>query len=119
MIRARRLLPLFALALACTEPAGLVDGLCVAVVNIDGVFFGPLSGYPPAASEVSTESYLQITRNTGCLDEGQPSDPLRHSESNFLPAGTTLHTIAGFEPTERLAVWGSVLGEWQVLGPLH
>jgi hypothetical protein len=60
---------------------------------------------------------LHVTRNTGCLDQGQPADPLAHGESNFLDAGTVLHRVVGFEPEQRLAHWAPLVGEWLVLAP--
>lgn len=116
MIRALSALLLGLTLAGCSDPVA-PEGSCVAVVNVHGVMYGTPSIEPPAASAVSAEAYLTITRSTGCLDEGQPSDPLAHGESNFLPVGATLHRIEGFEPEERLAHWSDVLEEWRVLAP--
>jgi len=59
-----------------------------------------------------------VTRNTGCLDTGQPADPLAPGESNFLDAGTALHRVSGFATTERLAYWAPVVSEWLAVSPL-
>lgn len=104
---------------ACdTGPAAPVvsEGLCVAVVNVGGVFYSPDSVPSVSQAEVS-DAVLNVTRNTGCLDQGQPADPLEHGESNFLDAGTVLHRVAGFEPEQRLAYWAPVVAEWLVLAP--
>ncbi len=94
---------------ACGQSPTDVEGTCVAVVNVDGVFMGTESGVVPADSV--GDEYLTITRNTGCLDQGQPADPLAPGESNFLEVGTALHRVPGFGPTERLA-YRIDTGEW-------
>ena len=100
-------------ALACSSgsPTG-VEGTCIAVVNVDGTFMTSV-GDVVAADSVTT-TYLEVSRNTGCLDQGEPSDPLQSGESNFLPTGTELHRVIGFEPTERLA-YRIGTGEWLLL----
>ena len=102
---------------ACGSPTS-TEGTCIAVVNVDGVFYGDAPDPRPTPAEVSSEPYLEITRNTGCLDQGEQADPLGHGESNFLEVGTTLHRIEGYEPGERLAHWAPVIGEWLALSPL-
>ncbi|MBR9991150.1 MAG: hypothetical protein KFH98_15420, partial [Gemmatimonadetes bacterium] len=89
------------------------------VHRIGGATFAPVGGTAGYAdpSAVSPEPYLTISRNTGCLDQGQPGGDLAHGESNFLAVGTTLHRIAGSEPHEALAVWRPLIEEWEVLRP--
>jgi hypothetical protein len=89
----------------------------VAVVRLGGVFYttAPLPPVPPG--EI-VGAYLTVTRNTGCLDQGQPADPLAHGESNFLEAGTVLHLVAGYSAGERLAYWAPVVSQWLALAPL-
>jgi hypothetical protein len=48
-----------------------------------------------------------------------PADDLAHGESNFLPAGTTLHGIEGYEPTEALAFWADLIEEWEVVSAMR
>lgn len=115
MLRAMSALLLVGLA-GCDDPIA-VNGLCVAVVNVDDVMFLQASEESPATAAVSSDIYLTVTRNTGCLDQGEQAEPLSHGESNFLPVGTTLHQIEGFAPEARLAYWSSELEEWQVLAP--
>lgn len=106
---------LLALSLAgCSDPVA-ATGACVALVNVNDVLYSPVE--PPTVAAVSSDIYLSITRNTGCLDTGQQAEALSHGESNFLPVGTTLHQIEGFDPEERLAHWSSEFEEWQVLAP--
>lgn len=99
------------------DPTG-ADGSCFAVVRVNGAFFTPTQPAPDRES-VSTDVFLTVTRNTGCLDQGEPADPLVHGESNFLEAGTTLHTIKGFDPSERLAFYSDVIEEWLALETLE
>lgn len=116
----RRRLPLFLLPLillGCSESVGL-EGLCVAAVNVDGVDFRQIDVPSPGEEDLSDEPYLSITRNTGCLDEGQPGGELSHGESNFLAVGTELFEVDGFAPSERLAYWAEPIEEWRVLGPM-
>lgn len=119
MTHAIRILPLLLLLLfaACSDSTG-PDGACVAAVNVDGVLFGAIDAPSPSEAELSDEPYLTITRNTGCLDEGQPGGDLSHAESNFLPVGSELFEIGGFAASERLAYWADSVEEWQVLGPM-
>jgi hypothetical protein len=106
------------LAVACGgDPTG-ADGSCFAVVSINGAFFTPTQP-APAQERVSTNVFLTVTRNTGCLDQGEPADPLAHGESNFLEAGTTLHTIEGFDSSERLAHYSEEIQEWLALETLE
>ena len=107
-----------ALAAACSDSATGLEGMCLAAVNVDGVIFVESAADPPDPTSASSAPYLTVTRNTGCLDQGEPSDPLMHAESNFLEPGTTLHTIDGFDPTERLAVYYELIDEWLPLAPL-
>lgn len=102
-------------AAACGSSPVDLDRTCVAVVNVDGVFLTSEGSVLPADSV--GEEHLSITRNTGCLDQGQPVDPLGPGESNFLEVGTALHRIAGFAPTERLA-YRIATGEWSTLASL-
>ncbi len=102
-------------AVACGSSLTDLDGTCVAVVNIDGVFLTSEGGVLPADSV--GDEHLSITRNTGCLDQGQPADPLGPGESNFLEVGTALHRIPGFAHTERLA-YRIGTGEWLTLTSL-
>lgn len=118
MGRRRSLLLMLVITLfGCGDSATGPEASCIAVVNIDGVFYGPDDADAADPTAVATEPYLEITRNTGCLDEGQVEDPLAHGESNFLPVGTELHTIDGFDASERLAWWNDTLDEWSVLRP--
>ena len=110
------LLPFFLLVLsACDNPTEL-EGSCLAVVNVQGVFF-TLAEASATSEEISEAPYLTITRNTGCLDQGQVARELAHGESNFLAVGSTLHTVAGFEASEGLAYYAPVVEEWVVLVP--
>jgi hypothetical protein len=93
------------------------EGLCVGAVNVNGIFYRAASIYLPASADVSSEPYLIVSRNTGCLDQGEPADPLAHGESNFLAAGTKLHIQTGYEPAERLVHWSPIISEWIVLMP--
>ena len=104
---------------SCSDPVTSADASCVAGVYVDGVMFHPVGGPGGYAdpSAVSAETYLTISRYTGCLDEGQPGGELAHAESNFLAVGTTLHRIAGSEPHEALAIWLPLIGEWEILRP--
>lgn len=106
-----------ALATACEDDLTGIEGLCINLVNVHGVGFGESSAGPLDPASVSSEPYLTVTLNTGCLDQGEPVDPWMHGESNFLEPGTTLHTIEGFDPAERLAVYYELIDEWQVLEP--
>lgn len=99
---------------ACGGSGTDVEGTCIAVVNVNGVFMTPSGASIPPDSV--SDAYVSITRNTGCLDQGEPSSPLLHAESNFLAVGVSLHRVLGFEPDERLAVQRPT-GEWDVLVP--
>jgi hypothetical protein len=115
----RRAVVVLALGLlaGCGESTlSVADGSCVAVVNVDGTFYGPASlpSLPPA--EVGPV-YLIVTANTGCLDQGQPPVELESGMSNFLDSGTELRRVAGFEPEVRLTYWAPVVGEWLALAP--
>ena len=101
----------------CGDDATGPEALCLAVVNVEGVIFAEVAGGPVAPELVSSEPVLTVTRNTGCLDMGQPSEPLASGESNYLEVGTTLHAIEGFDPTERLAVYSELIDEWTPIGP--
>lgn len=122
---------------ACSSAIG-PEASCIAVVNVDGIDFGPSPSPPLAAADLSDPGtpYAVVSRNTGCLDEGQnlegpvggPLGPpgsggvntgpgLAPGESNFLTEGTELYTVVGFEPSERLAYWADVVGEWLALEP--
>lgn len=114
-IRALFLLAVTVGAVACGSSLTDLDGTCVAVVNVDGVFLTTEGGVLPADSV--GDEHLSITRNTGCLDEGQPADPLGSGESNFLEVGTALHRVPGFAPIERLA-YRIGTGEWLTLTSL-
>lgn len=103
---------------ACDEGPVGAEGTCVAAVNIEGVTFTSSGAPAPPSNAVASTPYLTITRNTGCLDQGQPADPLAHGESNFLEVGTTLHTVEGYDATERLVYWSDVVDEWLVLEPI-
>lgn len=48
----------------------------------------------------------------------EDANVLAPGESNFLPAGTTLHAVQGFPAEERLA-WLAPEGEWRVLARLE
>lgn len=106
------LLLLAAVVSGCGESPVGVEGTCVAVANIDGVFMTTGEGVL-APDSVGTR-YLTISRRTGCLDQGQASEPLAPGESNFLEVGTELHRVAGFAATERLA-YRIHTGEWRTL----
>lgn len=101
---------------ACSEPAGTTEALCISIVNAHGTFFSPYAYVE--SGKVSSDVYLTISRTTACHDQGEPTVPVRHAESNYLPVGTTLHEIAGFAPTERLAVWLPLTGDWHMLRAL-
>lgn len=106
-----------ALATACEDDLTGIEGSCIALVNVHGVGFGESAAGPLDPASVASEPYLTVTRNTGCLDQGEPADPWMHGESNFLEPGTTLHAIEGFDPAERLAVYYELVDEWQALEP--
>jgi hypothetical protein len=101
------------------SPAGpfASDGLCVAVINVGGVLYSRAS-LPSVPPDAVSDAFLHVTRNTGCLDQGQPADPLAPGESNFLDAGTVLHRVVGFRTEERLVHWSPVVAEWLVLMPM-
>ena len=105
----------------CDGSTTAAEGLCITAVNVDGAMFTLIEAPLPAAEAVSTEVYLTVTRDTGCLDQGEASDPLVHGESNFLPVGTTLHEVDGYGPDERLAVWRGNEEEsgWRFLVPVY
>lgn len=102
----RTLLPLLLLvSTACGDATG-PDGACFAAVNVDGVLFGESDVLAPTEAELSNEPYLTITRNTGCLDEGQPGGELAHGESNFLPVGSELFRDRRIPPVGAPGVLG-------------
>jgi hypothetical protein len=107
-----------AIAAACGESPSEIDieGTCIAVANVDGVMMTTANGVL-AADSVGAQ-YLSVTRRTGCLDQGQPSQPLAPGESNFLEVGTALHRVPGFGATERLA-YQIFTGEWLTLTALQ
>lgn len=100
---------------ACGQSPVEVDGTCVAVVNVDGVYMTTEGGVVPVDSV--GVPYLTVGRSTGCLDQGEPNDPLGPGESNFLEAGTELRRVAGYEATERLA-YRIDSGEWLAVSAL-
>lgn len=123
---------------ACGEGSTLApEASCIAVVNVGGILYGPSSAPAVDPVDLSGDPYVVVTRNTGCLDEVQgrtgplggkleppgggggvtTGSTLAPGESNFLPEGSELYAISGFEPAERLAYWASVVGEWRVLEP--
>jgi hypothetical protein len=104
--------------LACDGGSTGPEGLCLAVVNVGGVFYTTPASPPSVAPADVSDLFLEVTRDTGCLDQGEPSDELASGESNFLPAGTALHRVVGFEPEERLTYWAPVVQEWLPLAPL-
>jgi hypothetical protein len=101
--------------IACSGSPTDLEGSCAAVVNVDGTFLTAAGAVVPADSVEGT--YLEVTRHTGCLDQGQSTDPLDSGESNFLPVGTELHRVVGFEPTDRLTYRGDS-GEWRLLSTI-
>jgi hypothetical protein len=110
------LIPALGLLVACGESTVAVEGSCVAAVNIDGTTYHPAS-LPPVLAEDVGAFYVEVTLNTGCLDQGEPPVELGHGESNFLEVGTKIHRVDGFEPEERLALWAPIVGEWSPLVP--
>jgi hypothetical protein len=99
-------------------PSGpTVAGLCVGVVNVGGVFYTHASGASAPAADIG-DVHLTISRTTGCLDTGQPADPLAPGESNFLEARTALHRVEGYPAAERLAYWSPIVSVWLSLAPL-
>lgn len=101
----------------CSDPVAS-DGLCLTAVNVGGVLFTLAEGDAPAAAAVVQEPLVTVTRNSGCLDQGEADVELAPGESNFLPVGTTIHRITGYDADERLAVLYGVSGGWQALAPL-
>jgi hypothetical protein len=101
---------------ACGEATLDVDGSCVAVVNVGGTLYTPASLPSVAPADVGPV-HVEVTLDTGCLDQGQPSVELGHGESNFLDVGTKIHRVDGFEPEERLTHWSDVVEEWLLLAP--
>jgi len=118
-------------ACACSSLVG-TDPSCLAVLELDGVRYGESEIQTPLESDIDPQAYAAVTRALACLDEpglmGQGGDvsapaaasglPPRSADSNFLPLGTTLHRIAGFDPTERLAYWSSSYEIWRVVTAL-
>jgi hypothetical protein len=100
----------------CDDSAFGVDGLCVAVVNVDGTFYTPASLPSVEPGDVGAVR-IEVTLNTGCLDQGEPPVELGPGDSNFLDEGTQIHRVAGFEPGERLTYWAPVVQEWLALAP--
>jgi len=97
-------------------PTG-VDATCIAAVNVHGVLYVPTSIPSLDSTKVETDVYLTVTRDTGCLDQGEPGASLADGESNFLPVGTTLHRITDTPPEWRLAYWEPEVHVWRALEP--
>ena len=84
-----------------------VERSCVAVLMFEGRLYaidGPLT----IGALAPAEAVGSVVRDTGCNDTPEPGDPpgapLRDGDSNFLPAGTTIHAVDGFPVSRRLAV---------------
>lgn len=97
------------LAVQACDLTGVVEGDCLAAVQVGGVTYI----YMGAAEEGFSPGPYRATvaRQTECRDmvvagdgETAPSaDGLADGESNFLPVGTRLYEVPGYPPTERLA----------------
>jgi hypothetical protein len=94
-----------------------VDGSCVAVVNVGGTLFTPLDSALVQAGDIE-EVVVVVSLDTGCLDQGEPSSPLGHGESNFLEVGTEIRRVTGYAAEERLTYWAPVVAEWLALAPV-
>jgi len=116
MIRRAGLVLLCLLLVMCEEPAGN-DVTCAAAVNVDGVLYEELQT-PVDETTVSPEVYLTLSANPGCQDEGEPAGRLKPGQSNYLPAGTELHVVDGFDPSERLAFRDDLFDQWRGLAPV-
>jgi hypothetical protein len=108
---------------ACGEatPTVIVEGACVAAVNVDGVEFTDDDSPPVPPADVG-EVHAVVTVYTGCQDQGRPTNEALEwapGTSNFLPVGTQIHRVEGFSPTERLAYRADPIDEWLPLAPLR
>lgn len=114
-------------ALGCYEPsAPAVDASCVATVRVNDLLYtlyaGPEdlpAGYAPGTP------YATVTALRECYDvivytsnQQVESFGLEEGESNFLPAGTHLYAIDGFDPADRLAARHQD-GQWIVVHALQ
>jgi len=115
-MHAKLALLLAAVLWACGPSTVDVSGGCIAAVNVDGVLFTGGESLRVAPADVGS-LYVVVTRHTGCLDQGEPADPLGHGESNFLDVGTAIHRVVGFEADARLTYWSDVVDEWLPLTP--
>ena len=117
---------------SCSSSVG-TDPSCLAVIELDGVRYGESEVRAPLESNIDSAVYAAVTRALACVDEpelagqaGNLSAPSavsesqipRPADSNYLPLGTTLHRVAGFDPTERLAYWSSTYLIWRVVTSL-
>jgi hypothetical protein len=107
-------LSVWALAGCGRDPLG-VEASCVAAVNVDGILM-TTSGEVVPPDSVSA-AYVIVERNTGCLDQGQPHEPLGPGASNFLAEGTSIHRTLGYPTRERLT-YRDDIGEWRTLIPI-
>lgn len=94
------------------------DATCIAAVNVHGVHYvlSPLVAVTPA--DISSEPDVEITRNTGCLDQGEPAEDLAHgSRTSFRPARRFTES-RGTSPSTRWPFGADLIAEWQVVSPM-
>lgn len=96
--------------------------LCANLVNVEGVVYTAAGGPLSSAAVLSSEAFAEVTARRECVDvnpkEGDNA-ALEPGESNFLPEGTTVHRVHGFNAEERLAYrLGTEEDKWQILVPV-
>jgi hypothetical protein len=109
---------------SCADVAGPA-GVCLSVVNVQGIMYTTAGGSIPAAS-ISAEAFAEVMARRPCIDvnPSEGANIVQPGDSNFLDQGTKLHTVEGFTAEERLAFLafpdGSATdgGEWQILIPI-
>lgn len=99
-----------------TAPAGS----CAALLNIDGVMYTKDNGSVASAAVVSSGAVGEVNALRECVDVNpkEGDNVLLPGESNFLPAGTTIHSVEGFTSQERLAYRLDTEDVWYILVPL-
>lgn len=114
-------------AVACDSLTGPHESAsCIAVVFLEDRYYvsmgtaGGAAGFTPGALYATVSRYRECQDNFAVDENGNvdnPPVPLGDGESNFLPAGTPLHRVGGYPPTERLAA-DTEYG-WRLLGVQH
>lgn len=77
----------------------------MAVLRLDGRLYAIAD--PSLLGGDPGEIVAHVARHVPCDDTPGPCDavePLRDGDSNFLPEGTAVHAVPGFDPSERVAV---------------